>query len=490
MWWLRPYRRRVGPTPCPLAVRERSAYSLRSPAGFPHRPAGFVCQARNLHFHCNVRRNMDRKTEAKARYDRLKNTLADDGKVRRKTSRARVIGLLVVGAWVIVPAAFWRVDMDEFLRPEFFRDPTPHEAHFLSLPRGEAEGAAGAREWEAAAYHSIDYPLLVGSAYRESGLFPSDASYALGLKVQVPEGQRIHLRMEGEGGEEWPVFLDLYRAAPDSLVDPEAERLPRPALVSGERVENGSWTFDSPDTAWYVVRLQPEFKEAGRYQVTVGVGAPWHFPVAGAGVDDIGGVFGDSRDGGQRDHHGVDIFKPRGTPVLAASDGLVRSVDTTNIGGRVVWQREAGGNHSIYYAHLHEILVREGQQLRAGDTVGLVGNTGNARTTPTHLHFGAYRRGPVDPWDLIFPRIPEAPEVSVDLDGLGEEGSVGEGVRLRRSPSTRGPVFTELSAAEHFRILGGAGEWYRVALPEGEQGFVSARLVTLATNGGTPPSNP
>jgi len=433
---------------------------------------------------------MDRQTEARARYDQLKNTLAGDQKVRKKTSRARIIGLLVVGAWAIVPVASWRVDMEDVLRPEFFRDPTPHEAHLLSLPRAESEGASEAREWGVAAYRAIDFPLPVGSAYRESGLFPSDGSHALGLEVRVPAGQRIHLALEAGAGEEWPMFLDLYRAAPDSLVDEEADRHPRPAFVLGERIETDRWTFDSPDTATYVIRLQPEFQEAGRYQVTVRVGALWHFPVAGAGVDDIGGVFGDPRDGGRRDHHGVDIFKPRGTPVLAASDGRVTSVDTTDMGGRVVWQREAGGNHAIYYAHLHEVLVQDGQQLQAGDTVGLVGNTGNARTTPTHLHFGAYRRGAVDPWNLIFPRIPEAPEVSVDLDHLGGEGGVEDGVRLRTSPSNRGAVLTELSADESFRILGGAGDWYRVALPGGNQGFVSARLVTLATNDGTPPSNP
>jgi murein DD-endopeptidase MepM/ murein hydrolase activator NlpD len=433
---------------------------------------------------------MDRQTEARVRYDKLKKTLADDQKVRKKTSRARIIGLLVVGAWVIAPAAFWQVDLESARRSEFFRDPTPHEAHLLSLLRGPTGDSTSAKEWEAAAYRAIDFPLSAGSAYREVGLFPLDAAQALGLRVRVPAGQRLHLDVDAQGSGQPPLFLDVYRAAPESLVrgDPDTRR--RPAFVLGEELEEGSWHFDPASTGDYVIRLQPEMRESGRYRVTLRVGARWHFPVAGAGETDIGSVFGDSRDAGRREHHGVDIFMPRGTPVLAAADGRVTSVDTTDIGGRVVWQREADGRHSIYYAHLDQPLVRDGQRLQAGDTVGLVGNTGNARTTPPHLHFGAYRRGAVDPWNLILPIPPEAPEIAVNLGGLGEEGTVmEEGVRFRRSPSTRGTILNELPAEASFRILGGSGEWYRVVLPGGESGFINARYASVATPNGTQPSN-
>ncbi|MGD2123720.1 MAG: M23 family metallopeptidase, partial [Gemmatimonadota bacterium] len=152
--------------------------------------------------------------------------------------------------------------------------------------------------------------------------------------------------------------------------------------------------------------------------------------------------------------------------------------------------READGRKSIYYAHLDEPLVEDGQQVQAGDTIGLVGNTGNARTTPPHLHFGAYQRGAMDPWDLILPIPPEPPRVSVNLDGIGAEGHVGEdGARLRASPSTRGSIVRELSSEVGFRILGGAGEWFRVVLQGGESGFVHSRAASVATPGGTRPSN-
>ncbi len=433
---------------------------------------------------------MDRQAEAKQRYERLKKTLADDQKVRKKASRARVIGLVVIGGWIIAPAAAWRVDVESARRPEFFRTPTPHEAHLLSLPRGTADNAAPARAWEAASLAAIDAPVLGGRAYREIGLFPEESPQALGLRISVPEGQRLHLGLEGEGGDLPRLFLDLFLEAPDSLTADTPDHRRRPAFVLGDELDGDSWAFDAPETGDYVLRVQPELGRGGAYQLTIRVGAPWHFPVSGAGEEDIGSVFGDPRDGGRREHHGVDIFAPRRTPVLAASDGRITSVDTTDVGGRVVWQREENGRRSIYYAHLDEPLVEDGQQVRAGDTIGLVGNTGNARTTPPHLHFGAYQRGARDPWDLILPIPPEAPGVAVDLDGLGREGEVGEdGVRLRRAPSTGGSILSELSIGTGFKILGGAGEWFRVVLQGGESGFMHSRFAVLATAGGTRPSN-
>ncbi|MGD2123377.1 MAG: hypothetical protein PVJ76_16615, partial [Gemmatimonadota bacterium] len=246
---------------------------------------------------------MDRQAEAKQRYERLKQTLADDGKIRKKASRARVIGLVVIGGWVIAPVAAWRVDLESVLRPEFFRTPTPHEAHLLSLPRGSSEDAAPARAWEAASLAAIDAPLFGGTAYREIGIFPEESPQALGLRVSIPEGQRLHLSVEEDGDDLPRLFLDVFKEAPENLTargpdDPVADtpnRRRRPALVLGGELDGDRWFFDAPETGDYVLRLQPELGEGGRYHLTVRVGAPWHFPVAGGGEEDIGSVFGDPR---------------------------------------------------------------------------------------------------------------------------------------------------------------------------------------------------
>lgn len=441
---------------------------------------------------------MDRQAEARRRYERLKKTLAADEGIRRKSRRARVVGLAVLGAWGVIPLAFWEVDLETVARREFFRRPTPHEAHLLDLARTRPAGPSPARDWESAAFRAIDSPSPIGSAYREVGVFPADEPQALGLRVHVPAGQRLRVTVEADPESLQSLFLDLFAAAPEEILADRREGGggeplrgdPRPAFVESGEVRGGEWHFDAARSGDYVLRLQPEFGAGARYQLSLQVGARWSFPVAGAGRQDIGSFFGDSRDGGRRDHHGVDIFMPRGTPVLAAADGSVTSVDTTGLGGRVVWQREAGGGHSLYYAHLDQALVRRGQEVRAGDTIGLVGNTGNARTTPPHLHFGAYRRGAVDPWNLILPIPPKLPDVAVDAGGIGGTGRVRrEGAPARGSPSAAGDVLARLGEGDSVRVLAGAGAFYRILLPAGGTGFIDGSQVSVATPDGTLPSN-
>jgi hypothetical protein len=87
-------------------------------------------------------------------------------------------------------------------------------------------------------------------------------------------------------------------------------------------------------------------------------------------------------------HHGDDIFAPLGAPVLAVADGTVFSVGPNRIGGNRLWLRDRKGNE-FYYAHLsaYTDLARNGSDVRAGDVLGFVGNTGDAEGGPYHLHF-------------------------------------------------------------------------------------------------------
>jgi hypothetical protein len=134
-------------------------------------------------------------------------------------------------------------------------------------------------------------------------------------------------------------------------------------------------------------------------------------PGSGFAVSTISSGFGAPRDGGARDHHGIDIFRPRGTPVVAAADGVV-SLDETPRGGRVVWLRDARMRRNIYYAHLDNWAVTSGALVRAGDVLGYIGNTSNARTTPPHRHFGVYERGPTDPVPYLRRDDPAPPIVT------------------------------------------------------------------------------
>jgi murein DD-endopeptidase MepM/ murein hydrolase activator NlpD len=93
-------------------------------------------------------------------------------------------------------------------------------------------------------------------------------------------------------------------------------------------------------------------------------------------------------------HHGEDIFAPLGAPILAVARGTVFSVGWNDIGGNRLWLRDTKGNE-FYYAHLsaYSPLAVDGAHVQAGDVLGFVGNTGDAETTPPHLHFEIH---PVD----------------------------------------------------------------------------------------------
>ena len=103
-----------------------------------------------------------------------------------------------------------------------------------------------------------------------------------------------------------------------------------------------------------------------------------------------------------RFHQGIDIFARRGTPVLSTTEGIVLRVGTNNLGGKVVWVLGPRG-HRHYYAHLDRYAeIEAGDRVVAGTTIGYVGNTGNARGTPAHLHYGIYTgTGAVNPYPFL-----------------------------------------------------------------------------------------
>lgn len=86
-------------------------------------------------------------------------------------------------------------------------------------------------------------------------------------------------------------------------------------------------------------------------------------------------------------HTGIDYLANVGTPVWAAADGQVTTADS--IGWNGGWGKTIvihhSESHTTRYAHLHRIIVSEGQVVKRGDVIGYSGNTG--RSTGPHLHF-------------------------------------------------------------------------------------------------------
>lgn len=101
-------------------------------------------------------------------------------------------------------------------------------------------------------------------------------------------------------------------------------------------------------------------------------------------------------------HQGIDIFARRGTPVISTTEGIVLRVGTNNLGGKVVWVLGPGG-HRHYYAHLDRYAqIGAGDKVLPGSEIGYVGNSGNARGTSAHLHYGIYTNtGAVNPYPFL-----------------------------------------------------------------------------------------
>jgi hypothetical protein len=120
-----------------------------------------------------------------------------------------------------------------------------------------------------------------------------------------------------------------------------------------------------------------------------------------------------------------------------------------------------------------------------GDTLGFVGNSGNARGTRPHLHFGIYRRGsgPVDPYPFVRFVAADPPVLAADTSRIGEPGrTVAAASLLRASPHTEGDTLRRITRNTRVQVVGAAGGWYRVQLEDGVSGYLAARAVE-AENG-------
>lgn len=115
-------------------------------------------------------------------------------------------------------------------------------------------------------------------------------------------------------------------------------------------------------------------------------------PVAGITVDQLRDSFSDARSTG-RFHDAIDIPAALGTPVIAATDGEIVRFFDSEAGGITIYQLTDDRAYVLYYAHLQRRAddVALGQRIARGQTIGYVGDTGNAGLGNIHLHFSVAR---------------------------------------------------------------------------------------------------
>ena len=376
-----------------------------------------------------------------------------------------------IRGWLIVILAMLvGCDRARSLGDRGFR--SPRDEYVRTLEEADLHRTAVGRDWIAAGDAALAGATRVTAPHREAVHLPATEPRAAAWRIPLRRGDRFIASTEVAMDPLGRLFVDLFSA-------------PRDTTETYERVAsapNGGTSIDVEirRDGEYVLRAQPELLRGGRIVVTITTGPTLAFPVAGRDGRIARSLFGAPRDAGRRSHHGVDLFAPRGTPVVAAAPGIVRRVGETDLGGNVVWLLDTRREQSLYYAHLDRQLVSTGDIVQVGDTLGLVGNTGNARSTPPHLHFGIYRRGqgPVDPLPFIDTRRGTPADISADTSLFGTRVRIARPQAvLRASPGANGDSSRTVARTAILTVLGAAGSWLRVRLPGGEAGFVMANAV-------------
>lgn len=134
----------------------------------------------------------------------------------------------------------------------------------------------------------------------------------------------------------------------------------------------------SPAPQTPVLTLDPSY--AARLNLVI--------PVKGVKREQLQDTFKDARSEG-RVHDAIDIMAPVGTPVIAAAEGEIIKLWESDRGGTTIYQLSKDKKLILYYAHLQRYAegLTVGKTVWQGETIGYVGDTGNAGTGNYHLHF-------------------------------------------------------------------------------------------------------
>ena len=321
------------------------------------------------------------------------------------------------------------------------------------------------RAWLGAGQMALTEPVEVRSPLRETGFFTAETPSAVGYRLDLTRGRTLDVDVRFESPEPARLFVDLFEL-----------REGQPRLVASLGSDTTSFRHEVRRDGVYLLRLQPELLGAGRYTVVQRTVASIGFPVPGLDTRAIQSRFGVERDGGRRSHEGVDIFAKRLTPVIAVRDGIAHPT-TNRLGGNVVWLYDYKAFRRYYYAHLDFWAFKGVRIVSQGDTLGFVGNTGNAVTTPPHLHFGIYEVGAVNPYPFFAPdeRVPGPSRTPMGL--LASWVRVIAPRNLRAGPGGDASTREPLSRGDVGRVEAIAGNMLRIRMPDGNAGYVSANRV-------------
>lgn len=349
-----------------------------------------------------------------------------------------------------------------------FTKKSPHEQYADQLQKAGLQQSALGVQWNAAASAALNAPVQIELPYKETGYFAAENPSATGLIFSLKKGQFLKIAIEKEPINAFTLFVDLWN---------KDESGSSGYLQSADTATPGL-QLEIKKTGKYLLRIQPELLSSGAYTVTITTGPSLAFPVIKSANPKIASVWGDARDAGKRRHEGVDIFAKFRTPAIAAADGYITSVRTGGLGGKVVFMRTSGKDYVLYYAHLDSQIAKEGQRVITGDTIGLIGNTGNAKTTPPHLHFGIYTNaGAVDPFPFINESNQKPADILAPANFLKAPGRTNSQTALLLTPGAKA---TSIRLVPKNTVLfpeAVTSSFFRVRLPDDSRGFVASKNV-------------
>jgi len=186
-----------------------------------------------------------------------------------------------------------------------------------------------------------------------------------------------------------PALANSANAANSSAAS--ADMLEPLREVQGEVVENGDQRFKSLFSSWTALeRTSPVLgtsEEVVAFSSPIperGVSVPSRMPLEGASLTSGFGMRTHPVLGGRRQHAGIDLAAPSGTPVYATGGGVIGRADWYSSYGLYI-SISHGASMETRYAHLSRLAVAAGDNVKKGDLIGYVGSTG--RATGPHLHY-------------------------------------------------------------------------------------------------------
>lgn len=186
-----------------------------------------------------------------------------------------------------------------------------------------------------------------------------------------------------------PAFANSANSAATTATSADMTAPVREA--QGEVVDHSDTRFKSLFASWTAIeRTAPT---VGTTEATLaysspipqrGISVPSRMPLEGAALTSGFGMRNHPVLGGRRQHQGIDLAAPTGTPVYATADGVVGRADLYSSYGLFI-SLEHGASMETRYAHLSRLAVAAGDSVKKGDLIGYVGSTG--RSTGPHLHY-------------------------------------------------------------------------------------------------------